>query len=68
MNYWNEVERICDRCQKSILNDYNLERYKKIPNFFRENYMVFCYCKNHYNVLSLIEMNDYFVMNYKLKN
>lgn len=67
MNYWNEVERICERCQKSILNDYTINRYIKVPNFFRENHMLFCSCKKYYNMSDLIYKNDYFVINKKLK-
>jgi hypothetical protein len=42
---WNEVERICDRCSHSILNEYTLSQYKKMPNFLRENWMLFCRCQ-----------------------
>jgi hypothetical protein len=65
---WNAVERICDRCNKSILNDYTINQYKKIPNFFRENFCLFCKCHGYgLSEMNLIELNDYYVMNYKVK-
>jgi hypothetical protein len=68
-SYWNEVERICDRCQKSILNDYNFRRYLKIENFFKENHMIFCRCNNHFIISDLIRENDEeWYRNYKLKH
>ena len=54
MKNWNEVEIICDRCQKSILNDYNLKRYLLVENFFKENYMLFCRCNSHFIVADLM--------------
>jgi hypothetical protein len=66
---WNKVKRICDRCCKEILNDHSINQYKKIPDFFRDNYCVFCRCQsNGLREIDLIEMNDYYIMNYKLKH
>ena len=68
MKNWNEVEIICDRCQKSILNDYNLKRYLLVENFFKENYMLFCRCNSHFIVADLIRENDEeWYRNYKIK-
>jgi hypothetical protein len=64
---WNNIEKICDRCNKSILNDYMVNHYKKIPNFFRENYCLFCKCNKLQNELTLIELNDHYIINYKIK-
>jgi len=69
MKNWNEVERICDRCQKSILNDYNFKRYLMIENFFKENHMLFCKCSSHFIIADLIRENDEeWYRNYKLKH
>ena len=70
-NYWNEVERICERCNNCILNEYTLAIYKKKPTFLSENWMLFCRCngrgisKREAEYLEL--QQEYFKINYKLK-